>query len=239
MFPDPWWEHVEVEVMFRKRCGAMLREFRARIASITHTYIACDCPRSEIWRLKLDPNYKANRVDSQIAKDGNAVWGPVFRVADEVLSQTYEESSYTILKVPSAEADDCIAVCSEILVQQPDTSIHVITGDSDLYQLEKHSRITVWDRKGVPWRTRLKEVDPTHYIEAKCYAGDSSDGIPSVGVRIGPKTALGWVTGTKRWPSDSNKINKSRLELNRALILFSHIPETIRSQVERAVLNVD
>jgi len=96
--------------------------------------------------------------------------------------------------------------------------------------------VTLWDRKGARWRDRLKGVDPTHYISAKCYAGDSADGIPSVGNRIGLKTALGWVTGTKAWPKDPARINRERLEINRTLILFSRIPYEIRERIQAEYL---
>lgn len=139
------------------------------------------------------------------------------------------------MRVPHAEADDCVAVvCERLLATKRDdeiVAIHVVTGDSDLYQLEATDGITVWDRKGLRWRSRLKEVDPAHYIEAKCYAGDSADGIPSVGTRIGLKTALGWVTGSKAWPKDPMRIDRDRLEVNRNLILFSRIPDEIRSSI--------
>ena len=93
----------------------------------------------------------------------------------------------------------------------------------------------VWDRKGNRWRDRLKGVDPKVYIEAKCYAGDSADGIPSVGTRIGLKTALGWVTGTKAWPEDPTRINQERFTLNQQLILFTRIPEMIRESVREVI----
>lgn len=229
-FPEPWQEHVEVVATFRKRCADMLKEFHKRYQA-THYYIACDCPRSEIWRLKLDPNYKSNRSNSKISKEGKDVWGEVFRQALEVLEETWSDM-YTVMRVPGAEADDCVAVVCDVLREkEAEAVVHVVTGDSDLYQLEAKKGITVWDRKGKLWSERLKNVDPKHYIEAKCYAGDSADGIPSVGTRIGLKTALGWVTGTKPFPKDAARINRERLEVNRNLILFERIPDEIKRSI--------
>ena len=141
--------------------------------------------------------------------------------------------SYSIVRVGNAEADDCVAVIVNHLIEKDgdDQQIHVVTGDSDLYQLDSFPQVSVWDRKGVLWRERMKGVDPKIYIEAKCYAGDTADGIPSVGTRIGIKTALGWVSGTKAWPKDPMKIDKVRLEINRNMILFSRIPNEIKTQI--------
>jgi 5'-3' exonuclease len=130
-------------------------------------------------------------------------------------------------------------VCSHLTQSCDTVSIQVVTGDSDLYQLESQPNVTLWDRKGARWRDRLKQVDPGHYISAKCYAGDSADGIPSVGSRIGLKTALGWVTGSKAWPKDATRINRDRLELNRKLILFSHIPNEIQQAIQAIITQND
>lgn len=158
-------------------------------------------------------------------------------MAREVFAETFpDNNAYCVVRADEAEADDCIAVCcDQLTTERPDATVHVVTGDSDLYQLESHDRVLVWDRKGARWRDRLKGVDPKQYIEAKCYAGDSADGIPSVGSRIGLKTALGLVAGTKPWLKDPSRIDRGRLELNRTLILFSHIPDTIRERIQRSL----
>ena len=157
----------------------------------------------------MDPNYKANRAETKISKEGHEVWGRVFVEAMEVLGES--SLDFVVVRSDHAEADDCVAVvCDHLLATKTDdhpVAINVITGDSDLYQLETKPGVTVWDRKGVRWSERLKNIEPNHYIQAKCYAGDSADGIPSVGVRIGLKTALNWVTGTKPMPKDTSRID--------------------------------
>lgn len=130
----PWWEHAEVVATFRKRCSDMLKEFNKRYQSPDRYYIACDCPRGEIWRLKLDPMYKSNRSQSNISKEGSAVWTEVFRVAHKVLAETFSNTPYSIVRADEAEADDCIAVCCDQLVSEhTDAMVHVVSGDSDLY----------------------------------------------------------------------------------------------------------
>lgn len=76
-FPEPWWEHVEVLATFRKRVGDMLKEFKKTYNADCY-YVCMDCPRQNIWRLILDSNYKSNRSDTKISKEGKEVWGRVF-----------------------------------------------------------------------------------------------------------------------------------------------------------------
>ena len=224
-FPVEWWEHVDVTKTLKKRFGDMIKEFVKRYKSDMFI-VACDCPRSDIWRMKLDCNYKSNRSGTKISKMGN--WGLVFEMAAAALVES--GISYHMIRTASAEADDVIAISCDYLLGKCET-IDVVTGDSDIYQLEKNERVKVWDRKGKSWRSRLKDIDPEAYIQAKCYAGDSSDCIPSVGTRIGIKTALGWVLGTRAFPKDKSRINRERLELNRNLILFDRIPGEIREEI--------
>lgn len=219
--------------MFQKRCHDMMKELQMKYSPDMY-YICQDCPRDSIWRLALDPQYKANRNTTKIAKQGSSMWGRVFDVAAQIVSSSEYVCQW--VDVAEAEADDCIAVvCSELSQRCEDMNIQVITGDSDLYQLESIDRVTVFDRKGHPWKTRLHHTNPDHYIQAKCYSGDSADHIPSVGNRIGIKTALGWVSGSKEWPKNPLRINQDRLELNKKLILLSNIPKEIQDRIRQKI----
>ena len=93
----------------------MLNEFHKKYNG-GHYYICCDCPRSNIWRLKLDPGYKNNRSDTKISKEGHEVWGNVFSMALEVLKGS--NLSHSIIRVDNAEADDCVAVIAEHLIDK-------------------------------------------------------------------------------------------------------------------------
>lgn len=148
-FPDPWWEHVDVMRTFRKRIKTMMATFEKKYAP-DHFYICLDCPRKSIWRTRLDPSYKSNRGDSKISKEGAEVWDRVFQVAAEELASFGVGSKYTVVRGDTAEADDCAAiVCDQICTK--DRKIAVISGDSDLYQLETRPGVTVYDVKGKRW----------------------------------------------------------------------------------------
>jgi len=95
-----------------------------------------DCKREDIWRNKLFPNYKANRANG--TEDG-FMGGPFFKMA-------YEEDLFkkggakAILKHPSLEADDCIAISVKYLIKRyPECSIYIITSDRDYLQLNAHN----------------------------------------------------------------------------------------------------
>jgi hypothetical protein len=55
----------------------MLKEFKKTYNADCY-YVCMDCPRQNIWRLTLDSNYKSNRSDTKISKEGKEVWGRVF-----------------------------------------------------------------------------------------------------------------------------------------------------------------
>ena len=122
-----WWENVNISKTLKKRFGDMIKEFVKRYKSDMFI-VACDCPRSDIWRMKLDSNYKSNRSETKISKIGN--WGLVFEMASEALVES--GIAYHIIRTATAEADDVIAVSCYYLMDKCE-SIDVVTGDSDIY----------------------------------------------------------------------------------------------------------
>ena len=66
---------------------------------------AADCPRLNIWRHKLFDSYKINRV-----QDDQFLGGPFFELGFKILS----ELNIPILKHPSLEGDDCVALMVQI-----------------------------------------------------------------------------------------------------------------------------
>lgn len=60
----------------------MLKEFQKKYKADIY-YICKDCPRSEIWRLSLDPQYKSNRDKDEMS--GTCRWSQAFIEADAIL----------------------------------------------------------------------------------------------------------------------------------------------------------
>ncbi len=93
-------------------------------------YVGKDCPRLEIWRHQIYPEYKATRD-----KDDGFLGGPFFKMAYE--EELFIKGGATkVLKHPKLEADDCIAISvKQLLEKEPTCKIYIIASDKDYLQL--------------------------------------------------------------------------------------------------------
>jgi len=184
-----------------------------------------DCKREDIWRNKLFPNYKANRANG--TEDG-FMGGPFFKMA-------YEEDLFkkggakAILKHPSLEADDCIAISVKYLIKRyPECSIYIITSDRDYLQLNAHNvnlyNLTFKNIAENKSSTGNSQMD----LEIKIIMGDTSDNIPSVFPKCGPKTAQKCIDDPEFFKKKMDKPEYyAQYELNKQLVNFDNIPEEL------------
>jgi 5'-3' exonuclease len=173
-------------------------------------FVGKDCPRTDIWRMKLFPSYKSNRKD-----DANI--GPFFKIAyDENLFLQGGVKGY--LSHPHLEADDCIALAAKKLPEN--TSIYIITSDRDYLQLSSNNiHLYTLSYKNFTG-------DPKKDLFIKIVMGDKSDCIPSIGKKIGPKTALKLYENPELFNKLLEDPNvKTTYELNKQLIDFTMIPQ--------------
>lgn len=180
--------------------------------------IGKDCPRKDIWRTSLYPNYKATRDYGE---------QPLLRHAFSCIysEKWFEEGGFTqILYHPHLEADDVIALYSKQLPS--DTDIHIITSDTDYLQLLVNNNITIHTLKGkLLSDTKTYDGNPEKYLFCKCLTGDKSDNIPPAFPKCGIKTA------EKCWNEPDflekklkDPKHKAQYTLNKTLISFDCIP---------------
>jgi len=75
-----------------------------------------DCPRKNIWRMKLFPEYKSNRT-----RDDGFMGGPFFKMAYD--DKLFEQGGAKLrLSYPGLEADDCIAITVKHILKKYDSS---------------------------------------------------------------------------------------------------------------------
>ena len=185
-----------------------------------------DCKRENIWRNELFPQYKANRANGP--EDG-FMGGPFFKMA-------YEEQLFikggakAILSHPKLEADDCIALSVKNLVNRyPQCHIYIITSDRDYLQLNAHNvdlyNLTYKNIAESKSSTGNAEDD----LEIKIIMGDTSDNIPSVFPKCGPKTALKCIENPEFFKKklEENPEYKAQYNLNKQLVNFNCIPENL------------
>jgi len=183
-----------------------------------------DCPRKEIWRMKLFPEYKGNR-----GQDDGFMGGPFFKMAYE--DNLFEEGGAKLrLSYDSLEADDCIAIAAKyILDKWADSNIWIIASDMDYLQIAS-DRVKIYNLKYkdiTESKNCFKNAEKDLFC--KIVAGDKSDCIPSVFKKCGIKTA------EKYW-NDKENFNKKlesdleaaeQYELNKKIIDFNNIPPAL------------
>lgn len=184
-----------------------------------------DCKRENIWRNELFPQYKANRTNGQ--EDG-FMGGPFFKMA--YAENLFEKGgAKAILKHPKLEADDCIAISVKHLVNRyPNCSIYIITSDRDYLQLNSHN-VHLYNLTYKNIAEKNSTGNPKDDLEIKIIMGDTSDNIPSVFPKCGPKTAQKCIEDPDFFKKKmaNNSDYYKQYELNKNLVDFNNIPEEL------------
>lgn len=147
--------------------------------------IVFDCGIPE-WRLKLQPEYKANRKETPVSLEAQL---PYLQRATELLG-------FHLLCIPNQEADDGIATLAKSAASEAE--VVLATNDKDLMQLV-NDKVSIYSpTKAVngeafqllkaPEVTAKWGVSPEQIGDLLALTGDTSDNIPGV-PGIGPKTA--------------------------------------------------
>ena len=186
-----------------------------------------DCKRESIWRNELFPKYKATRDNSP---DNGFMGGPFFKMAYENQELFKQAGVQTILKHPRLEADDCIAISVKYLLNKyPDCNIYIITSDRDYLQLNAHNvQIFNMAFKNIA-EGKTATGDAQKDLQIKIIMGDTSDNIPSVFPKCGPKTAAKCVEDEEFFKKKmaNNPDYYKQYELNQKLICFDKIPQEL------------
>jgi 5'-3' exonuclease len=184
-----------------------------------------DCKREDIWRNSLYSQYKGTRVQNEEFKGK-----PFFKMV-------YEEDLYLkagatkILSYPTLEADDCIAIYTKHLLKQEgneNISIYIITSDKDYIQLLE-PRVYIYNLSFKNILDQKSSIgDSQTELFCKIVMGDTSDNIPSVLTKCGPKTALKCYQDRAYFDERLKKENAyDNLERNKRLVDFNYIPENL------------
>ena len=186
-----------------------------------------DCKREHIWRNQLFQNYKANRLQN----DG-FMGGPFFKMVYED-NLFIECGAQTILKHPTTEADDCIAISVKYLLNTYSTcNIYIITSDKDYLQLAQE-RVQIYDLAFKKLTEQKSSTgDPNCDLFCKILTGDPSDNISSVFPRCGPKTAMKYYQNQDLFKQklQESTTYQTAYELNSKIIDFNNIPEELAQE---------
>jgi 5'-3' exonuclease len=188
-----------------------------------------DCKREEIWRMKHYPEYKGTRDVGKNDFKG----GPFFKMV-------YEENLFlkggakAILKHPHLEADDCIALSVKYLNKKyPECEIYIITSDKDYLQLNaKNVHLYNLAYKDISIGKGCYK-DANMDLQIKIIMGDSSDNIPSVFPKCGPKTAKKCIDDPiyfQKKMSENPEEYQKQYKLNQLLVNFENIPIELQEE---------
>ena len=225
----------EFKVKFQKGFEVFLLKLKKilKLHDFSDVIMSKDTSRNQIWRNKIFPNYKKNR------DNGKAIDTDVFSIIhDEVIP--YFQNKYNIkdMYVQCAEADDLIAVTTDLIKQKwPESKITIITNDNDFVQLvPKNPLLSIYNASFVDIAGRFDKVTMSVYTEWKIIKGDKSDNIPSIGPKIGDKTALKLALSSEALAKKRENPEIDRqYKINKQLIDFDQIPDDIRLNIVNVV----
>jgi len=144
------------------------------------------------WRVKLLPQYKANRV----VKDDHfeQVDEAPDSLSDQIphLIEILKQLNVKIVGKSNYEADDCLSTLAT-----NNTNALIVTGDKDLLQLinkkNKNDIYLLSDKTNPIWNferfVKHFGFEPAQYLDYAVLRGDPSDGLPGVS-KVGEKTAM-------------------------------------------------
>lgn len=193
-------------------------------------YFCIDDSKKNLWRNELLSTYKISRK----IKKSDFIMGGSFQYLYDVLKIYKEEYNAKMIKEFGCEGDDVIAILGKYFTSKNLETI-IISVDSDLSQLEipqytlKNELITPYTvTKKYKFKNNIKWTGKRLVI-LKSLMGDSSDDIPGVRDRVGPKTAFKIMKDMNMIKEDENAMNN--LYRNIKLIDLTKIPTKYKKRI--------
>ena len=208
-------------------------------------YIGKDCPRKDIWRHKYVENYKGTRVIKQNKNPReffiNVYENNLFENSfNNIINNKRSKldiipEKVKLLKYDTLEADDCIALMVNNIIENEDDdyTITIITGDLDYLQLMKNDKISILNASLKPLNTIKNSLGCYKKdLLMKIITGDKSDNINSIMKKCGKKTAEKIVndeTGKELDKILENDEVKENFINNTLIIDFNSIPLELKN----------
>jgi 5'-3' exonuclease len=183
--------------------------------------------RSEFYNNNKDkfPEYKDQTYKGNRVKDPMINWDTVNKIDKFILKTLDLCTDIKVVNVPTAEADDVIAVASKYYKSKNEPLI-VITSDKDMVQCQ-NEKVHIFD----PLKQLfVPEVNKEWFVKTHIMKGDKGDNILAIKPRLGKETAI------KMYPTLTetlltNPEMNARYEFNRTLIDFDYIPEELQTKI--------
>lgn len=210
--------------MFINHYKNYLKKFK-----IDKVIITRDCPRDDIWRVSLYPEYKGTRKANYTKN--KFMGGQVFKWCYNNIIPTLLNENVIQIKLDNMEADDLIYLsCKQIIKMDPGATINIISSDHDLLQIIDMSPNIKLYTANVKCYNDKYSGSADYECFKKAVIGDKSDNIPPIFKRCGPKTVKK-LYDTPQLLSDRfiKEQDRKAFELfcrNKVLVDFRNIPDT-------------
>lgn len=212
---------------FKKHMKAEFVKLQKKWKVPSSNVIFCnDCPRSQIWRCAIYPEYKAGRV---LASHFNKGIFPMFYAF-------LREQGICSVESDNLEADDMVWIMSRMVHDKcEDSKIIIITNDNDYLQM-KQDHIEIYNVQGKGTDLCTRSIgDPMVDLYIKICSGDKSDNIPPICQKIGAVTAEKFARMTPEerdiWIDGKGAECRAQFELNKRLVSFTEIPSDLITTV--------
>lgn len=242
---DPEFNYLFEEILIRK-IENQCRSGMPFIFKRSNIIFAIDCPRSEIWRRSIFPEYKLTRDTADRSKDKFNI-GTVFAFAyNHIIPKYCSETGAKIISSTGAESDDIIAVLSKWLIAKDSNNyVIILSNDRDMLQLH-NDRISIIandntfrdPKQDLMHLTGLEtlddEITAEDFLLFKIIVGDKSDNIPSIKRRLGPKKALALILDKSREKLKDllqDSVIKNSFKRNKKLISMNLIPKEVTNLI--------
>jgi len=168
--------------------NTFLSRFFDIVTTLKPTKIVMAFDTKGSWRYDVYKEYKAHRKKPSTSK--KPLNKKAFNKALQSMIEYFEElfpNIYTIHE-EECEGDDIIAILAKYVFTKENEDVIIVSGDSDLNQLLSLPNVRQFNPK---WKGDFFNViNPKKELDIKVLSGDTSDNIPPIKRRVGPKTAL-------------------------------------------------
>ena len=217
-------------------------DVRRRFGVSKNRVVFCmDCPKKDIWRRSIYPEYKAHRMVKQTEGLNR---GPLFKhVSNCLIPEICEETGAVSVGCPVAEADDVIAVITMGLKKlSPDTDVVILSSDQDMWQLMSDHVLVINSHMEV---LNERSSGPKLDLMTKVLLGDGGDNIPPCFSKTKGDKVLGRGFGHKaavKLATDQSLLKEylirfpeavSQIKVNRQIIDFNFIPHEVKGHILR------
>lgn len=189
-------------------------------------FVFClDCPRKNIWRRDLYPEYKIQRDTKDTTQDKFNISKAFQYAYSKIIPDYCDEFGANILKCDYAEGDDVIAIFTKyVLNKSKFNKIIIVSCDKDMVQLY-NNRTNIITCEGIirDPKTEIEkairekiddEITAENFLLFKILLGDASDNIPNIKKGVGNKKAY--------------KLMRNRDELKKILSEDVNIAQTFK-----------